>query len=332
MEFHKYSSIENSYRTKTIEYIEVNCPGQEFVVVEKCHGSNFSISYDGKELICGKRTSFLNEDDKFFNFQRVRDRYEAKIKAMYYILSANSDFEVLTVCGELYGGTYPHPDVEKIDIAQVQKGVFYNNDVDLLIFDIKLDSKFMGTEQLNKTCEENTLPYLKTLFTGTLTQCLAYSNEFQTTIPEQLGLPPIENNICEGVVIRPTETRYIGNERVILKNKNEKFTESHGGKSRTPKPPKEISENVRKVIISSVEYVNENRLRNVLSKLGPVTTKDFGKILGSLSKDAVEDVLKDLPEFSELEKKDRKIVTSIMNKEAGNLIRPNFLNIIDGNY
>ena len=49
-------------------------------------------------------------------------------------------------------------------------------------------------------------------------ECLKYSNLFQTKIPEMYGLEPIENNIAEGVVIKPVKDLRFGNgQRVILK-------------------------------------------------------------------------------------------------------------------
>lgn len=41
MEFHKYHSIENTYRIKFVEQIKLN-PEQDWIVTEKVHGANFS--------------------------------------------------------------------------------------------------------------------------------------------------------------------------------------------------------------------------------------------------------------------------------------------------
>ena len=38
MDFKKFTSIENSYRIKEIQSIQINFPGEEFVVQEKIHG------------------------------------------------------------------------------------------------------------------------------------------------------------------------------------------------------------------------------------------------------------------------------------------------------
>lgn len=50
MKFSRYSSIENSYRLKTVYHIMETCANMNFVVQEKIHGSNFSIYTDGKTV------------------------------------------------------------------------------------------------------------------------------------------------------------------------------------------------------------------------------------------------------------------------------------------
>jgi hypothetical protein len=83
------------------------------------------------------------------------------------------------------------------------------------------------------------------------------------------------------------------------------------------------------------KYLTENRLRNVLShgELGEINQKSFGKLLGLFSKDAIDDFIKDNPDMMDgLEKKSRKKVQKAFNKMAGDIIRPNFVNIIDGTF
>ena len=70
--------------------------------------------------------------------------------------------------------------------------------------------------------------YAKTLFKGSLSDCLAYPNAFKTTIPGEYNLPELDGNTCEGVVIRPAQPHFLRNgSRVIIKNKNEKWAENN---------------------------------------------------------------------------------------------------------
>lgn len=55
--------------------------------------------------------------------------------------------------------------------------------------------------------------------------------------------------------------------------------------------------------------------------------KDFGKIMGFLSKDALEDFLKEHGEdYSNLDKADQKILNKELNKSATELIKRIYMN------
>ena len=76
MKFQRYSSIENSYREKMINYIimEGHTHG-DWIVQEKIHGSHFSIWYNGKDLRYAKRSGFVGTGSDFYNFESVAERY-----------------------------------------------------------------------------------------------------------------------------------------------------------------------------------------------------------------------------------------------------------------
>lgn len=48
MKFVKYSSIENAYRTKFIQKLQMYMSKEEFVVQEKIHGANSANILDGE--------------------------------------------------------------------------------------------------------------------------------------------------------------------------------------------------------------------------------------------------------------------------------------------
>lgn len=57
-----------------------------------------------------------------------------------------------------------------------------------------------------------------------------------------LGLPPIADNICEGVVIRPVTPTYLRNGcRVLIKNKNARFAEKKRVKKHDAKLAHEVT-------------------------------------------------------------------------------------------
>lgn len=334
MEFKKYTSIENSYRQKEVDSIKLYHNDVQYYVQEKVHGSNFGLYCDGENVKSAKRSGFVKDDERFFNYEDVESKYKEKVFKLFSILYERDSAEEIVVFGELYGGIYPHPEVEKCQQSTVQKGVYYAPHQDFIAFDIKVNGHYLPKADFEALCKVVDIPYLPALFVGTFDECCAYSNEFQTTIPAMHNLPEIEKNMCEGVIIRPIEVRYHGNgQRVILKNKNNNFREINGDlKKRTPKQPIELPKHVEEMAENILAYITENRLRNVISHVGTITPKQFGMLLGAFCKDIFDDFSKDFVRFDEIETKERKAVMRIVNKEAGNLIRENIQNIFDGNF
>lgn len=334
MKFSRYSSIENSYRLKTVRMIQEQFPGHKFVVQEKIHGSNFAIYTDGENVKFSKRSGFLKEGESFFSYETLDLKgLTNSLNSMFeYLKKSHTDLQQLSIHGEIFGGSYPHEDVEKVPGAtRVQKEVLYSPRVEFMAFDIKVNDEFVSMDVFSQLCGNFNIPHIPFLFSGTLEECLEYSNAFQTTIPELLGLPAIEDNICEGTVVKPLQTlRFNCGSRVVLKNKNEKFSEK-GQKSKV-KTAEPLPQDVLDMMSKASAYVTENRLRNVLSHVGEVKQNEFGKVLGLMSKDTIEDFMKDNPDFEDMDKKERKHVTRYLNAKIGDLIRPNFRNIIDGNF
>lgn len=327
--FKKYTSIENTYREEFLDRIKGHFFGKdEFVVQEKAHGSNLSYwTRNGEDFHAAKRTGPLTEDEKFYNFQLILSEIKPQLQHIWNDLKQEiPDLEQLTFFGEVIGGTYPHPEVAKDKAAiRVQKGVFYSPKNHFFAFDLMINAdRYLDIDVANNYFEKYQLLHAKTIFRGSIEDCLNYPNEFQSRIPNELGLPEIVPNIVEGVVIKPAKTRYFNNgTRVVLKNKNQKWSEKEkfGKRIKVEEP---LPEKVVKLQEAILTYVTENRLNNVLSKIGEVTQKDFGKVLGMFNKDVVEDFLKDYHEImDELEKKEAKSVTKSYQKVAAELVRKN---------
>lgn len=51
-----------------------------WVATEKVHGTNFCFIHNGTTLKCAKRTSFLENNNSFYNFQTIAKKYEPSIK------------------------------------------------------------------------------------------------------------------------------------------------------------------------------------------------------------------------------------------------------------
>jgi Rnl2 family RNA ligase len=314
------------------------------------HNSNFSIWHDGETFKCAKRSGFLGEGESFFNWKDVLfDEKPKATKAWEYINENKSNYEKylidgeikeLVFFGELFGGAYPHPDIKRdYNSMTVQKGVYYSPSNLFYCFDVKINGRILTETEKGHLCTVVGIFWDEPLFEGTFEECLNYPNLFPTTISKRLGLPDIENNICEGVVIKPIEVkRSWAGGRVVFKNKNEKFAEVTGKKSgeKLMKQPKEgvtLSDDAAELAGILLGYATENRLRNVLSKIGQVNDKQFGLIVGHFIKDGMEDFLRDERErFEALESKEQKYLPKVFGAQCTTLLRNNFLNVIDGNY
>ena len=325
--FKKYNSIENTYRDEFLERVKTHGFWEnEFVVQEKIHGSNLSYwTTDGKTFYSGKRTGEIEKNEKFYNYEIVLGDIKPKLELLWKSIKKDfTELKQLTVFGELFGGDYPHPDIE-VDkkSIMVQKGIFYSPKNHFYAFDILLDTEnYLDVNIANKYFEEVKLLHAKTIFKGSIVECMKQENDFNTTIPKELELPILEPNIVEGVVIKPTKTSYFNNGvRVILKNKNEKWSENkkyHKSISKTDKP----TEKVIKLQEAIITYVTENRLNNVISKIGEITQKDFGRVLGMFNKDVVEDFTKDYHKLlEELDKKEIKLINKSISSLAMVLVK-----------
>lgn len=330
MEFKKYNSIENTYQKAIIDKIFIQGFDKEtYIVQEKVHGSNFSFYTDGKIVKIAKRTDFITEDEVFNNAHQVADKYREKVINLFNLMQATiENVSNIIIYGELFGGNYAHKAVKKIEgAARIQKGIDYCPDNDFYAFDIKINSTYyLSVKEANDWFEKTGFFYAKTLFEGSLADALKYPNDFDSLIPYWLGLPALEKNTIEGTIIRPNEVKYFGNgSRVILKNKNEKWTEKSAKKEREPQKAITFSEEAQEVWSEIQTYINENRLDNVLSKIGAFEPKLMGKITGLFAQDVIADFLKDNQKgFNLLEKDEQKSINKLINNQIIQLIKEKY--------
>jgi hypothetical protein len=71
------------------------------------------------------------------------------------------------------------------------------------------------------------------------------------------------------------------------------------------------------------QYVTENRLNNVVSKIGHISVpKDTGKLIGLFSKDILDDFLKEHSgKYAAVEKSEQKILNRHINTLATSMIK-----------
>jgi Rnl2 family RNA ligase len=320
-EIKKYNSIENSYREQFIEKIRLS--GYEnikYVITEKIHGSNTQLKFDGKDFAIGARTHYLEPGEKHYNAAEILEPFKPKLENLFYHLKESiNEIEEVILFGEIFGGSYPHKDVPKDNHAcKVQKGVFYSPSNQFMAFDImyKLAGEqhsYLSYEQFKDACDNFDIPRVPLMtIANSLTEALEFTNDKTSVVYQYYNLPEIENNIMEGVVIKPYNTDiFIGQHRLILKNKNEKFAEV----TKEPKPPieNELTDEHKVILEEMSKYVTENRVRNVISKEGEITIKDIGKIIDLTNRDVIQDYNKDTGKLNTLDKADEKKITKLLN-------------------
>lgn len=334
MEFRKYNSIENAYQKGFLEQIIIHGFEKEtYMVQEKVHGANFSFFTDGKTIKIAKRTDFIQEGEVFYNAQKIlKDKRDKIIMLFEKVKEHYPEITHIVVYGELFGGSYKHPEVKSIpDAIKVQKGIEYCPNNEFYAFDIKLDNnEFVDVETANEFFESIGVLYAKTLFKGSLKEALAYPNIFNSTIPEYFGLPPLTDNVAEGVIIKPMVAKCFGNGvRVILKNKNEKWTEKSKAKSKGNVSKTVVFTPAAQAVWDELDrYVTTNRLYNVLSKIGEFHPKITGQLVGLFAKDVLNEFLKEQEEsFLTLEKETQKAITKQLNKAVINMIKEEFMTL-----
>lgn len=291
----------------------------KWAVTEKVHGANFSFVYENRSLGFAKRKDFLKWADDFFGFQNVAMALENNIMELFEQLSLDVKAERYILYGELFGGKYPHPEVKPDEQVQaIQTGVYYSPSISFCAFDLAVESgeqkHYLDYEAAIGYFERFGIFYAKPLFTGRFNEALNFNTRISSTIPSQLGLPELDANLIEGVVIKPMNHSKLKelSERPILKLKNAEFDEEkkfHEAEKWSYIPEvRSQSEELSFIVEEMSNYINRNRLDSVLSKTGTLKLDDPGR-LREIKADFLQDILTDFElehqlwnELSEAEK------------------------------
>jgi Rnl2 family RNA ligase len=282
MKFKKFCEIENHYREKYIAILrEHGFSKIKWHVSEKIDGANFQFITNGKEVRVASRNQFV--DQTFYNCSEVIERYTDKVLRLKQ--EHFPDAEQVSVYGEMFG-------------RGIQNKVFYTDGKDFMAFEVQVDGKVLDTDWTARYLALVEIPMTPSFGVfDDLDEALAFSNEFNSKVVDILHPDSVceydpGENLAEGLVLKPVEPVYTSNgSRVIIKNKNEKFSEKSKKKNKTPSEPNPFIPVVE-------QYVNENRMNAVISKEGELTPKDFGRIIKLMGEDVIKDMIKDedLPE------------------------------------
>ena len=389
----KYCEIQNSYNDKYLWKVRSIGYNGKWYVSEKIHGANTAMYIHGDEIFYASRENILTEENKHYNYKEVFERINPDIQRLKdnvknILGDAYSKYHTIVVYGEIFGGSYDHPDVGKnAKASRVQKGVSYSPNNEFLAFDVavlrdlttdeigKYNNKITEYQDRRASAEspsdiasidiaikgfksligQYVIKYLdyedfvKSLdgtnfrtvpligIFDTLDEALAVNEVFESKVYSMFGLPKIENNFAEGVVIKPVTEQYAGQGRVIIKKKNPKFLENNNRQSKAEKSASEVdisnySDSTKFLLDKVPEYSNTNRLDAVLSKLsGPFNHKSFGMILGEFNKDLIKDLEKDFPDEvkASMDAEEYKVITKSVGAANSVLLRREFPRIIE---
>lgn len=304
MEFKKFSSLENTYRANLIDKVQYEGKnGGEWMVTEKIHGANFSFWCDGEEVKVASRTQFV--DGTFYNCQSVINKYTPKILAAYKDCVVEQG-QTFVIYGELFGGN-------------IQKEVEYG-EKDFHAFDVVVDGRVLDKGWAIDLTKAIGIPFVPILRFGTFGECLEYGNTFKSTLTPEGYL---EENKSEGLVIEPVEPNWFNNgSRIYFKNKTESFSECQA----KPKQVFELSDEESELLNEMLEYNTPQRVSNVISKIGAVTNKDFGKILGLTTQDLLEEYTKETERDPKMIAENNwKAFLKLLQSEVGKEVRSQFV-------
>ncbi len=281
-EFSGYEKMANSLNKLGLNESDFsNLEKLKWVVTEKVHGANFSFVYDKEKLKFAKRKDYLSWKDDFFGFQLVVNRIEENIIRLFEDLSTKIVSEKIIIYGELFGGKYPHPDVpSNSNLKAIQTGVFYSPTINFCAFDIAVEKnsnqpkEYLDYETALLYFKRHNIFCAEPLLIGKFAEALNFNTRINSTIPKQLNLPELAENLIEGVVIKPyNQPEGVDvSVRPIIKLKNKEFDEEkkfHQAEKWTYVPDvSSKSEDLAFILNEIKHYITFNRLESAISKIG----------------------------------------------------------------
>ena len=325
-EFTKFPSLENTYRQKEIDKIVMMEIKDQWVVTEKVHGANFSFwvykNVETKEIDikCAKRSGWIEEGEKFFNYTSVLEKYRPMLEKLRGDVLDN-----FVIYGELFGGN-------------IQSGMCYSLEQDFVAFDMRwinedgslglpLDKLTMLTLK-----DDYNLPVTPLIGVyDTFEEALAVEESFTSKLIRQDFDGKEEHKETEGIVIEPNNAVYEPNgSRVYLKKKTKRFLEKGGKPNIKHKVPMLLQESVQLKLDEALLFLNNNRFDSVVSKIGEVSIKDIGKVMGLLTQDIVVDMEKDLEQSVDLwfeTKGEKQLFMKNLQKVVQDFVKPILLSM-----
>lgn len=332
--FRKYNSLTNHTDKKFINKIITSGladPSITWIAREKIHGTNFSFIVTKDSVKTAKRTAIIGETENFYDSDELLKRYKDKCVKLFetaVLFDYATEDSVIQIFGEYAGD---------LDSGKkIQTGIDYGK-FEFYVFDIMIDNKYVNFfVQLNLTAVGlfRNPPLVKI---GKFDDLISMRNDFDSLVKDwnagkmeqwiyDTHLKYTDTNTAEGFVMMPLTPSFVGLTRVAIKHKNEKFSERKN-KVKNFVAPVQMTDKDKEVLSELQTYITDNRIRNVISKTGVPTTKQFGMIMGLTVKDILEES-DDILETSD----NISVVKRQLVNEVSNQIRVNWINICNGEF
>lgn len=184
----------------------------EWIAQEKTKGVQFSLWFSKHEIKGANRHRFLREDENYFGWKVLRDRFTPKVKEIMRRISCKE----IVIYGDIIGGIYPHFSFDAS--SPIDRGTLYSPKNVWYVYDIVIDGMWQPQWYIYELLDEiNVQMYAFELIKTSLGKILDYSQE-DSEIYEFFGLPKIEGNKSAGVVLRPLQPSFFPNgKRILLK-------------------------------------------------------------------------------------------------------------------
>ena len=182
-------------------------------------------------------------------------------------------------------------------------------------------TEFMDYDEAMRLLSEAGFMYCKPICTGTYEQVFNFPLGFLTTLPALFKLPPVENNLAEGVVVKPMKNTVVqtskGQKRLIFKRKIPKFSERRA----IPRPAEHLAlqyndpEKLELLKYEMYALMTEQRLVNAISKVGrPEKKQDWVELKKLLMDDVLETLESENEDLWESCKQDPPAMAAFMKE------------------
>lgn len=194
---YKFPSPEHLKRYRNVLQL-----GEEVVVTEKIHGTNFTVLIDEDGTHVSSHNYFWknNATNKNLVYIRAYNEYECLQN-----LPVNTQ-----IFGEIYG------------VQDIKYGLS-NGKIGIAIFAVRSNGKFLDFEESRTFCNQYSLPQVPVLYKGAYSwEAVAQFNNADSVVDK--------NSIMEGVIVQPVKERThpeIG--RVVLKLISDRYLLRSGG-------------------------------------------------------------------------------------------------------